>query len=105
VDDEVRKKVNLKALGCEKGDAIVNLRNGRPKSPLPAIFAEVKARHGWFAALVDDPAYSKNATVEDFYRHEQRVYMCLPHVSAVCSLAAAIVLLVVVEQQYACAEH
>lgn len=90
LDDQVRQLLNLEGLGCTRKDPVVHLRTGRPKSPLPPVLAKVQQNHGWLPKIVPDPAYSENPTLENFYRHEQRVFVCLPHVSAVTAVTGAL---------------
>jgi hypothetical protein len=47
------------------------------------VLVKVKANKGWLPRAVADPAYSSSAKLEDFYRCEQAIYVCLPHVSTV----------------------
>ncbi len=89
LNDRVRQQLNLEALGCSKAAPIINLTTGQPKSPLPPVLAKVRASGGWLPKIVADPVRSKNASVEDVYRHEQDVFVCLPHVSAVSGCVGA----------------
>jgi len=101
VDEQARKQLNLEAVGCGKGSPVVNLRTGRPKAPLPAVLTKVKANKGWLPRAVADPAYSGNATLEDVYRYEQLVYVCLPHVSY-CTGCSTVLLGCLVVQDLLC---
>lgn len=80
LDEQAGKQLNLEDMGCVKGSPVADLRTGRPKVPL---LVKVQRNRGWLPRAVTDPAYSTDATLEDFYRYEQRIYVCLPHVSTV----------------------
>jgi hypothetical protein len=96
--EQVRQQLNLEALGCGKAAPIVSLSTGQPRSPLPLVLAKVRASGGWLPKIVADPVRSKKASLEDIYRHEQDVFVCLPHVSAVSGCVGAGDSLVVVLQ-------
>lgn len=56
LDKRVREQLKLSAPGYGKHNPVVNLRTGRPVSPLPGVLAKVKGNHGWLPRLVKDPA-------------------------------------------------
>jgi hypothetical protein len=67
-------------------------------APLPQLLTK---QHGLSPRFLPDPAFSKKATLRDFLKLQQRVYVCLPHVSGQLMLIAATAVLVV-EQALLC---
>jgi hypothetical protein len=102
VDKVARLQLDLNKLKGKTSKPVVDLSTGKPLGPLPQLLATVKRQHGWLSRFVPDPAYSDRATLGDFYKRQQRVYVCLPHVSAEMMLAAATIVTVVLEQALLC---